>query len=409
MTKTHFKTVIETNADGLKIAQVDNKEVEQKNEDGTTQKISYKKVKCSYEHPQPGGGKVRGRPIFSTPSLEQPRGVKYEKGKLSTFTTFDTTNPDVNEFISSKERTQTRGWVPQENIKIITKSGKTFAKASRGGDLYSGPNEDDEVVASYEKNDLMNVEDQNEDDTWYLVAAGGQDGFFATMRNKIAELLHNDKRCGYSNKSVDDIKRLIKDPVYYPIDPESGKPIEGKSPSMYFKCSYFAPRPKEKKKESYARYQVPGFSQCLDLETMGKSSLKLNSAVILLVDIYIGAGKIIPQYYITDAVVVDISEIKMPNELENELAQQALDEALVAKLAKQLAASKKFEAPKAKEDNKSEAIDAIQNGDDGDDGDDGEDVSFEDLISNQPKLQTEDGDIKATMKDIQIPGLPDED
>jgi hypothetical protein len=245
-----------------------------------------------------------------------------------------------------------------------------------------------------------------------LVAAGGQEGFFSTMRNKIAELLHGDKRTGLSNEPLDDIRRKVKDPVYWPIDTETGKMIEGKSPSAFFKCSYFEARPKEGKKESHARYYVPGLGN-LDLDTMKKSALKLNSAVLLLVDVYIGAGKIIPQYYITDAVVVDISEIKMPNELEQELATQSQDEALVAKLKKQLADSKKFETPVGKpvqtddggEDlSKKEAADSMKGGDDDDSGE----PDFNDLISNEPKKG--ELDVKTTMKmDVKIPGLPDED
>ena len=145
---------------------------------------------------------------------------------------------------------------------------------------------------------------------------------------------------------------------------------------------------------------------------MKKSALKLNSAVLLLVDVYIGAGKIIPQYYITDAVVVDISEIKMPNELEHELAAQSQDEALVAKLKKQLADSKKFEAPVSKaptsDDNedssKKEAADSMNEGKD----DEGTEPDFNALIGNEPVKK--EMDLKPTMKmDIKIPGLPDED
>lgn len=408
--KTDFKKVIETQADGLKISQVDNKEIEQVNDDGSTEKIKYKKVKFTYEHAQ-GGSKIRARPMFTTPALEQPRGIKLDKGKITAFTIYDESDENVNCFISDKESTQTRGWVPQENIKIVTKGGKTFAKAARGGDLYESPDESSDVKASFDKNDMMNVEDQNEDDTWYLVAAGGQDGFFSTMKNKIANLLFEDKRCGFSNSSVNQIKMKIRNPVYRPIDPETGNPVEGKSPSTFFKCSYFAARPKEKKKESYARYQVPTGAGndpiYLDLETMKKSALKLSSAVVLLVDVYIGGGKIIPQYYITDAVVVDISEIKMPNEMEEELKRQAEDDSLVAKLRKQLAEAKKFEAPSFKD--KEEVTEALNNKEDSDDADDNGE-SFGDLISNEPKKGSVLDDLEATMEEnVTIPGLPDDE
>ena len=408
MTKTNFKQVIETNAEGLKISQIESKDVDVKKPDGTVEKVKYKKVKFTFEHPNDDGSSTRGKADFSLPQMDHPRGIKMDNGKLSAFTVFDTSNEDVNLLVTDKTLTQSRGWVPSENIKIITKGGKTFAKASRNIELYSGPNEKDEVVASFDKGELMNVEDQNEEDTWYLVAAGGKDGFFSVMRNKIADLIIEDKvRAGLGAVSDEDIRRTVKQAIYWPLDKE-GKLVQGKSPSSYLKVSYFQARPKEGKKEGYAKYYVPGMGD-LDLETMTKSALKLNSVVVKLIDVYVGAGKIVPSYYISSAVVVDISEIKMYNELEDELAEQSKDEQLVAKLKKQLADSKKFEAPVIKSNNansdKNEAIKSLESNND--EGGDADDIS--DLLDNGPK-EVKKKDVKTSLKtNISIPGIPDGD
>jgi hypothetical protein len=406
MTKTNYKKVIETNADGLKIEKIDEKKLDVKKPDGSIEKVKYKTVKFTFEHPTDAGGSIRGGAVFGLPKMEHPRGIKMDNGKLSVFTTFDTTDPDVDDLISDKKLTQSRGWIFGENVKTQIKGGKSVAKAKRDVELYSSPSDEGDVVASFSKGEIMNVEDQNEDDTWYLVSAGGKDGFFSIMRNRISDLLIEEKiKIGYGDKTDDDIRRTVKNAIYWPVDKETGKLVEGKSPNSFFKVSYFRANPKEGKKESFAKYNAPGIGN-LDLETMTKSALSLSSSVIKLVDVYIGGGKIVPNYYISDAVVVDISEIKAYNELEDEIKEMNKDEELVAKLKKQMAASKKFEAPASKMStgtSQEEAAKSLkESGGDGDSGDrseeeDGDDIS--DLLDDGPKLKT----------NVKIPGLPDDD
>lgn len=404
--KTDYKKVIETEAEGLKISAVENKETVSKE---TGEKIFYKKIKFTYEHPQDNGSKIRARPNFSTPELHVPRGINFnKKGKLTAFTVFDINDDDQKLFISNKAKTQSRGWVPEQNVKIITKSGKTFAKASRDGELQSEPKEGSDVILTFKKNDLMNVEDEKEinDETWYLVAAGGQEGFFSTINNKIAELFKNDKRTGYEGKSLDEIKSVMKDPVYWPVDKETGEPIENKNPSIFFNCTYFAANPKEKRKENYVKLKVPGEKDHLDSEIMKKSALKLKTGVLQLIDVYVGGNQIIPHLYLTEGLVIDISEIKVFDELDEEAKQYDEDDDLVAKIRKQMAEAKKFEAPKFKDDSKEEASQAINNS--VKEEDDGED--FSSLINNEPKKGSALEDLEATMdENVVIPGLPDDD
>lgn len=401
MSKTHFKKVIEQKAEGLKVSHVENKEIDQRKDDGTIEKIKYKKVKCTYDHPNGGGQPIRGRPMFLTPSFEHPRGIKLDNRKLTGFVTFDEEeNEDVKLFISDKASTQSKGWVNETDVKTTIKGGKSYAKAISDGVLKTEASNESAENYKYTKGELMGVEDEKEvdEETWLLVTAGGTEGFFDCMKTKISELLANDKRTGLSNEKPEEIYRRIRNPIYRAIDPETGKLVQGKKPSAFFKVSYFAANPKENKKESFGRYQVPGLDNCLDLETMKKSALKIKSAVLMLVDVYIGAGKIIPQYYITDAVVVDISEIKMPNILEDEMKSMSENELLVAKLKKQLAASKKFETPSpSKETSNKEAL--VE--------EDNDTTTFDDLISNEPKKSSVVENLEPTIdEDVEIPGLP---
>jgi len=401
MTKTNFKKVIETNCEGLKIFKVDLKEFIDKE---TKKPGKYKSIKFTYEHPQDNGNVVRGAPVFSTPGLTFPRGISMnDRRRLSAMAVFDTEDEDNNLFISSKSKTQIKGWVPSENIKITMKDGKSFAKAKRDGEIYSEPAPDSkEIIGEFVKEDVMTIVDQkelNDESSWHLVAHGGQDGFFSTFANKLAEIIQGDKRCGLTDKSVDVIRAMIykgADGVYWPVDKETGEAIEGKKPSMYFTCSYFPP--KEGKKENYVKFLVPGQKEPLNLEVMEKCSIKVKTAVLKLIDVYVSGDKIVPHLYLTEATVIDLDEIKYHDQLEDENDELAQDEGLVSKLAKQIKASKKFEI----KEKVNTAVEA--------DGEDIEGTDFNALIKNQPVKSKGDDLSDPTMEDdVQIPGLPDDE
>jgi hypothetical protein len=348
---------------------------------------------------------VRTSPKFKVPQCQLVKFMM-ENGKCTGRVNWDTSDPQVAKFIAEKSRTQIKVWVKGSDGKLTSKNGKTYYKALSEGVFKDAPNDEAEDVKAYEKGDLMEVEDEKEtddDETWYLVAVGGQSGFFETMNQTIAELLVGDKRSGFSDKKVDEVLAMIKKPVYWPVD-ENGEIIKGKQPSMYQKYTYF--RAKDGKPERYVNMRVPGQDKPLDLDTIMKSSLTLYSSVMLLTNIYIGAGKIIPQYYVTDTIVVDISEIKMPNALESELEEISADEELLKKLNKQFKESKKFEVPSPRVEEAQAAPAPDSNGAEVEE--DGDETTFDDLISNEPKKSKAVENIEPTMEeDIEIPGLPD--
>lgn len=344
---------------------------------------------------------VRTTPKFKIPQCQLNKFMM-ENGKCTGRVNWDVSDPDVASFISEKSRTQIKVWVKGSDGKLTSKNGKTYYKALSAGVFKDAPDDEARDVKAYEKGELMEVEDEKEtddDETWYLVAVGGQSGFFEIMNLKIAELLVNDKRSGFSDKKVDEILAMMKNPVYWPVD-ENGEIIKGKQPSMYQKFTYF--RPKDGKPERYVNMRVPGQDKCLDLDTIMKSSLTLHSSVMIIASIYIGANRIAPQYYVTDTIVTDISEIKMPNALESELEEISADEELLKKLSKQFKESKKFESPVLKIEEGAPAPAPDSDEDEDEDGN-----TFDDLISNEPKKSKLVENIEPTVEDIEIPGLPD--
>ena len=405
MTKTNYKKLIETKGEGLKIIKVDDKEATDKTNGSI---IKYKSAKFIYEHPQENGNKIRAAPAFSTPSLTFPNGIKFNNNnRLTAMAVFDQEDEDTQLFISNKTKTQFEGWVSNVDVKVFIKDGKTYVKAKRDGELRSQPDGEDNIC-EFVKDDVMLVDgnkDLEDESTWYLVSHGGQEGFLSTIANKIAELLQNHKGCGHNGKTFDQIRSMIykdkgykdkgSDNIYWPIDKESGEPIEGKNPSLFITCSYFPA--KEGQKENYVKLLVPGQKEPLSLEVMKKCSLKVKSAVLKLVDVFISGDKIVPHLYLTEATVIDIDEIKFHDQLETEAEELAQDEDLVNKLAKQLKASKKFEA----KETPTAPLDAG--------GEEGEGTDFNALIKNEPvKGQKTDFEEPTLDEDVEIPGMPDE-
>lgn len=406
MTKTNFKKFIKTEGEGLKILKVEDKEAVDKSSGNI---IKYKSAKFTYEHPQENGTKIRALASFSTPELTFPNGIKFNNNnRLTAMAVFDQEEENTQLFISNKTKTQFKGWVPGEDVKPFIKDGKTFVKAKREGQLTSQP-EGEDTICKFDKEDVMLVNDQKdlEDErTWYLVSHGGQEGFLSTMANKIAELIQNHKACGHNGKTFTQIRSMIykgkgykeegSDNIYWPIDKDTKEPIEGKSPSLFITCSYFPPR--DGQKENYVKFIVPGQKEPLSMEVMSKCSLKVKSAVLKLVDVFIAGDKIVPHLYLTEATVVDIDEIKYHDQLEAEAEELAQDEELVNKLAKQLKASKKFEVKEKPQT----PVDAG--------GEEGEGTDFNALIKNEPvKGQKKDFDEPTLDEDIEIPGIPDDE
>ena len=310
----------------------------------TGNKITFKQALIDYDHPN----SARGKPSFEICKVTYPMGINKEDYKLTGFATFDLEDPDVLDCIDDPERTMVTRFGRKKDFKVSMKNGTATAK--KDTQLYEEA--DGEVMSEIEKDTVLIYEDETDDEEWVQVKVGGKAGFFHLVMNEIAELLfENRASIGFpSLKNAKDVLSKMKSPIYWHRDKETGNINMSKRPSSYLKNSYFAPRPPKDgqpgSKESFVTYSVPGMNENLSLDTMAKSSITVKP-VLTLTNVYIGAGRFTPQFYVTSGVVYSVDEINRErvNEQQDTMNEASNDEALVKKLKEQLAASKNYAAP----------------------------------------------------------------
>lgn len=373
MVHTNAQNVIETKAEGLTVKTVAKK----KTQDGTSEFVQ---VFFNYDHPREGG-KIRGAANFKIHNVAHNRGMnRTERGKITAPTIFNDES-----IIAEKKRTQKTGYVRKENVKD-PRVGQSEARVLRSLELKTKPKDDDVTIQTLEKGDFVTVLDVSDDEEWYYVAAGGSSGFFETIYMRLAELLaekETRKAAGLGNLSRDEIfdRMMANNVIKWPEDDSKGY-----KPTCYYKVQYFPPRnPGDEVR--HAKYSVVGLDECLSLETMEASSLGIESMIINLYNVYIGGGKIIPQYYISSAVVNDIKKIERPNELQEDLDRLGQNKELVEKLRRQLEESKSFTPAEAPADPSAGGVEKES---------DTNQPSLQDMLDGGPVMDN-DG----------IPGLPE--
>ena len=371
--------------------------------------IKFLQALMNYDHPV-NGSQVRGSPYFELCPCTTPRGFVKEGYKLSSFTTFDVDNEEVRECVDIKERTEINGWVKSDSkVEVDMGIKSCTATALKEVIIYDGP-ESDNKITSVPADTVMVVVDQNDAGTWLLVKTGGRDGFFTTLYNDVAQIIYDNRAaCGLASLSkLEDVKGRMKAPVYWHRDKETGAFIEGKNPSTYLKHTYFAAQPprgdKPAMSERYADFKVPGSEESLGLEVLLNSSITFRP-VVTLTNVYIGAGKITPQFYVSSAVVTDIKKIERAHMQQDTLLQYGQDKDLVEKLRQQLEASKGFAEERRSEGN-SPQREEVSNG--VSEAETQAAPDLESMLTGGPKIEKVNLDSGADNQEeeINIPGLP---
>lgn len=386
----------------LTLKEVEKKETKDKE---TGKLIKYNYVKFNYDHPV-NGGIVRGYPYFEICSCTTPRGLVKEGYKLNSFTIFDINDPEVRDCIDIKERTEIEGWVKKtDDLDVKINIGSATALVLNEVNIYDEPDSDN-VLSTIAKDTILTITDNSEDSNWFLVKTGGKDGFFTQIYHDIARIIYDNKvKCGLGSlKSIEETKGKMKPPIYWHKD-ESNNFVKDKKPSTYLKYKYFGPKPatndKPASKENYVDFKAPGTEESLDLKILLNCSLTFKP-VIQLFNVYIGAGKITPQFYVNSAVVTDIEQIEYQYLQEKTLNEFSKDTDLVKKLQRQLEASKFFKdkaEPLAIEKSSNEVDGGIET-------DSEETVNLENMLSAGPKSIKVNLDDDEDDDDINIPGLP---
>ena len=373
--------------------------------------IKYLQVLFNYDHPV-NGSHIRGSPYFEICPCNTPGGFVKEGIKLSSFTTFDMSNEEVQACIDIKERTEINGWVKSDkNVEVDMGIKSCTATALKEVIIYDGPDSENQI-STVPTDTTMIVVDQNDTGTWLLVKTGGRDGFFTNLYHDLAQIIYDNRAaCGLASLSkLEDVKARMKSPVYWHRDKDTAAFIEGKNPSTYLKHTYFAAQPARGEKpamtERYADFKVPGSDESLSLDVLLNSALTFRP-VITLTNVYIGAGKITPQFYVSSAVVTDIKKIERAHMQQDTLLEYGQDKELVEKLRQQLEASKGFTEERKQEISNSPR----RNNTEIDAGVDASEAQstpdLESVLTGGPKMEKVNLDESGgDDEDINIPGLP---
>ena len=383
------------------------------NDKNTGNVIKFLQVYFNYDHSN-NGSSIRGNPSFELCIFNTPIGFIKEGFKLSSFSTVDITDPEVQNCVDIKERTQISGWLKRNDKVELDMGIKTCHVTTLDTvTIYDSPSEDAKEIGKPERDTVMIVDNQSDDGKWLLVKTGGRDGFFTKLYDSIAKIIYDNRAaCGLASLAkLEDVKARMKSPMYWHRDKETGCFIEGKNPSTYLKHTYFAPQPargdKPAMSERYVDFKIPGSDESLSLEVLLNSSLTFRP-VVTLTNVYIGAGKITPQLYVGSAVVTDIKKIERVHQQQNTLDAYSQDKELVERLKKQLEATKDYTANHYNERDRSESSNSPSRFSSASAAPETEEntTDLEAMLSGGPVMETltiskEDDD-----EEINIPGLP---
>ena len=343
MTSTHFSKF---SADSVSFVSVDERTVVV---DG--QKVPYKTAKFAYDHENDMGQVVTGDLTFEMPELKIPYGLTLEKGyNLKGRFDFDRNDKEPMECIASVLRTQTKGWVKKDDVDIEMDVGTCTATpkdTELGVNIYSVPSTEKPLTIC---KGTMNVVGKSSDKKFLSVVFGGHDGFFEKVRKCMASLVFkNRSKFGLGDKEEDDILNMITDPVYVAKDKNSGRLLD-REPAVYLNVIYYSSKPatidREARRESLAKFEVPGMDECLGLDILQSKCITCIPTVKIL-HLTKSGSKLSMKMYVTRACVTDIEDIKKTEKKSDTYTKHSQNSELVEKLRQKMA-KVKLESPKPK-------------------------------------------------------------
>lgn len=364
----------------------------------------------------------RSDPKFELCQVNITNGLKMEKEpgklpKLQAFVRFPTNKNDIladlqsQEYPDAQERAnvmhkevmscieipemkEVRGWVNKSDLELTIDVGTCNGTTKKETKVYTS-NSGDVVKTLFEKNISVEVLGKSSDGNMLEVKSGGNEGFFVKLKKDIARIVHDNRvRCGMPSKSYEDILAIVRDPVYYARE-KTGELIHDKEPTSFMKVTYFPDNPKYGKSETFAKFSVPmgeGANYDLDLNTLQNKSITCIPCLHLLY-VYIGSGKVLPQFYITSAIVTSIDDFKKRQRVQqqNTISSLSRDTAMMSKLREQVEKIKvspvKPEEPDVEASQDGSAPDASNSS-----GEDGGGVSIADFLESGPTLHDADLD-----------------
>ena len=245
---------------------------------------------------------------------------------------------DVMNCIQIPEMDEVKGWVNKKDLELTVDVGVCNGVTKGSTKVYANDS-GSTVKTLLDKNVSVEVLGKSSDGSMLEVKSGGNEGFFYRLKRDIARIVYDNRvRCGMASKSYDDILAVVRDPIYYARE-KTGELVTDRDPSSFMKVTYFAENKERGREESFAKFSVPlgDESQVLDLNTLQSKSITCIPCMHLLY-VYIGSGKVLPQFYITSAIVTSIDDFKKKSrtQLQGTLNTLSKDTAMMTKLKEQM-------------------------------------------------------------------------
>lgn len=291
-------------------------------------------------------GKVQS-PMIQFPKVRFPSGVTKEEWKLKGLTKFDWESDKMRKIITTTRRTQKTGCIKKSDVSLESDIGTTKAKSNDGElSVYHAPN--GEVKFTVSEDEELIVIGKKEKGAWLVVKTQGTKGHFEVILEKIAEVLFDmkDKLPISHVETVEDVIKMMKNPVYFPIDKET-KEYEEKWPSAFMNFFYY--KDNATGEEKHCNFTMPiggGKTKELhysELDGVGFEGIPvLNCARVL-----VGKDRINTQFNFRSVIITEILKREQRSLQEDTIAEVALsmDEEKVKASLALLEANKKKNSP----------------------------------------------------------------
>ena len=262
------------------------------------------------------------KPVFETPQVTFPRGVEKEEYKIKALCVFDTSDSEVNQMVETPSHTQKKGYVKKSCVNLEIDIDKKTATSKDGPlDVYETP--DGEVKFQASPEDELIVIGQK-GTKWLHVKTPGITGDIQKIHDKAAEVIFEKKdELGLDHiDDIEQIRRMIKHPIYWPRNRETNEFDPSKNPSCFSQFLYY--RDRETGLENFANLNLVGTGDKLmpddliDVSITGVPVLNYSRWLI-------GKDRINPQTKIVNMAVTKLEKRERPNIQSETLTRLAVD------------------------------------------------------------------------------------
>ena len=266
-------------------------------------------------------GKV-SRPLFEGPELYFPRGAKLnEHNKWTGLGVHSREIEECMNMAETEEHSRKVGWCRKSLVNLEMDIGNATASPKDGDvEVHVSPDSDAVSFVLHEGESVKVDGKQKIGKTEYVkLVTEGTKGYIQCLQHMQAEVLFEKKdELNLQAETVEDVQKMFKHPIYWPINKETKKLDDSRDPSEFPQFMFY----KDSTQENYAEITMAGSSERLspsDLENVSFKGIPIYDYSRVFVKA--GDRKIMGQVKIRAFVITHLEEFKRPSIQENTLAR----------------------------------------------------------------------------------------